>query len=153
MGNPDDLKRQEQALADQIQRLGPHHADTGLTRDSLAIRYRNAGRNDLADALYAGDLGICEHLRPVLEYLRSQGVSIYSVGTPWSTNCRTWVYFKDVILDPDALKKRLALPAVVQSHSHRGTHEGSEQGLVCREHHDALMGAHPEVAPAARVIT
>lgn len=31
--------------------LGPEHPDTLLTRNSLAVRYRNLGRTDEADAL------------------------------------------------------------------------------------------------------
>jgi hypothetical protein len=72
-------------------------------------------------------------------------VSINSISTPWSSNCRNWVYFRNVVLDPDALKKRLNLPDCVQPHVHRGTHDGAEQGLVCNVHYDGLMGAHPEV--------
>jgi hypothetical protein len=69
--NDDTITTLEQTLKDQTQRLGPRHADTRLTRDSLAIRYRKVGRNQDADALYAGDTGVCEHLKPALEHIRS----------------------------------------------------------------------------------
>ena len=44
---------------------------------------------------------------------------------------------------------RLLLPACVEIHRHRGTVDGAEQGLVCTIDHDAVMGMHPDVAPAA----
>jgi hypothetical protein len=90
--------------------------------------------------------GICEHLKPVEDYLRSRGLRIVYVGQPWSRNCRTWVYFGDVVLDAQSLKARLGLADCVVVHSHRGTVDGAEQGLVCETDHDAVMGAHPDVA-------
>src|SRR4051812_42938502 len=96
--------------------------------------------------------GICDHLRPVEQYIRSQRVRVASVGSPWSRTCRTWVTFEGVVLDAAALKARFALPDFVIIHSHRGTHDGSEQGLVCERDHDALIGAHPEQATGLRLI-
>jgi hypothetical protein len=32
---------------------------------------------------------------------------------------------------------------VIQLHDHRGTHDGSERGIVCTMHNDAIMGPHP----------
>jgi hypothetical protein len=95
---------------------------------------------------------VCEHLRPVEEYLRTQGAVVASVGTPWSRNCRTWVMFDGVVLDAAALKARFRLPEFVIVHSHRGTHDGSEHGLVCERDHDALIGLHPDLAAGAHVI-
>ena len=95
---------------------------------------------------------VCEHLKPVEEYIRAQGAKVYYVGQPWSHNCRTWVYFEHVILDGDALRARFDLPDFVVTHVHRGTHDGAEQGIVCEQCHDALMGSHPELSPDARVI-
>lgn len=115
-----------------------------LDRNNLAIRYRAHGDHDKADALFA-HTGVCEHLLPVEQYIRAQGGRITFVGQAWSNNCRTWVYFDDVILDPQALRKRFNLPDFVVAHSHLGTHDGAEQGLVCNEHHDGLMGPHPSM--------
>ena len=90
---------------------------------------------------------LCEHLVAVRDYIVAQGGKITYVGTPWSRNCRTWVYF-DVVLDVDSLRKRFELPPSIVSHSHLGTHDGHEQGLVCQEHHDAVMGPHPKMSSA-----
>jgi hypothetical protein len=94
----------------------------------------------------------CEHLAAVEQYIVAQGAKIHYVGQPWSHNCRKWVYFERVILDGDALRARFNLPEFVVTHAHRGTHDGAEQGLVCKLDHDALMGSHPEVSPDHRVI-
>jgi hypothetical protein len=98
-------------------------------------------------------IDICPHLRPVLDYIVEQGIEVHYVGTPWSRNCRTWVYFTGVVLDPVALIARFNLPDVVRAHVHRGTHDGAEQGIECTEHHDALMGGHPDVVHGYRTIT
>ncbi|HWE95551.1 MAG TPA: hypothetical protein VG269_16420 [Tepidisphaeraceae bacterium] len=88
---------------------------------------------------------ICEHLRPLLQYLLNQGAKITFAGQAWAHDCRVWVYF-DGVLECEALHKRLSLPATVIIHDHRGTHAGAERGLVCQEHHDALIGIHPDYA-------
>ncbi|HSZ59221.1 MAG TPA: hypothetical protein VK797_26505 [Tepidisphaeraceae bacterium] len=74
------------------------------------------------------------------------------VCTPWSRNCRNCVYFDNIVLDAESLKSRSELPNFVAVHFHRGTHDGAEQGLVCQLDHDALIGAHPEVAKSSRLI-
>lgn len=141
----------ERSVASLERRLGPAHASTWLARGNLAIQYRNLGRADRAEALFANS-GVCEHLRPVEAYLRAQGARVAGVGRPWSRNCRTWVVLDGVVLDAAALKARFELPDFVVVHTHRGTHEGSEHGLVCQRDHDALIGAHPDVAGGMRVI-
>jgi hypothetical protein len=86
---------------------------------------------------------ICEHLGPVLDDALAQGAKITFAGQPWSSNCRLWVYL-DVQLDVVALQTRFKLPPEVTVHTHRGTHDGMEHGLVCTQHQDAIMGFHPE---------
>jgi hypothetical protein len=135
----------------EVLRAGPaNDPEVCRVRDSLAIRFRNLGQRDRAAALYA-DVRVCEHLEPLRQYLLEQRAAIVSAGQAWSRNCRLWMYF-DVVLDVEALRARFALPGFVVVHIHRGTHDGAEQGLVCNAHHDGLMGGHPEVATAARVI-
>ncbi len=124
---------------------------TQMARSSLAIRLRNLGDDTGADALFA-ETGVCEHLLEVQKYVQSQGIAVSDVLSPWSENCRNWVYFVGVVLDGEALKKRFSLPDFVVVHSHLGTHDGAEQGLVCQMDHDALMGAHPQLARGAKVI-
>ncbi len=91
---------------------------------------------------------VCPHLIPVAEYLLAHGAKITYVGQAWSSNCRLWVYY-DVVLDCEALIRRFELPPLVKMHEHKGAHEGSECGLYCEEHHDGLMGVHPEYAKGA----
>lgn len=90
---------------------------------------------------------VSEHLRPVLAHLLASGARIGATGRVWSRNCRMWVYV-DVGLDCESLQQRFALPACVVIHDHIGTHDGSERGLDCEEHHDAVMGIHPRFNPA-----
>jgi len=85
---------------------------------------------------------ICDHLKPLETALIASGHKETYRGTPWSRNCREWVYF-DVLLDTDALKNRFKFAPCVKVHSHRGTHDGTEHGFTCDEHHDAVMGVHP----------
>ena len=58
-------------------------------------------------------------------------------------------YDPKTLLVRSNLAIRLLLPACVEIHRHRGTVDGAEQGLVCTIDHDAVMGMHPDVAPAA----
>lgn len=88
---------------------------------------------------------VCEHLRPIAAYIASCGGAVAYAGQAWSTNCRLWVYY-DALLGCEVLLERFAPPACVRIHDHRGTHDGAERGLVCDEHHDALMGIHPAYA-------
>ena len=135
-----------------LRRFGPYDARVQLARDNLAIQYRNLGQPDRAAALYA-ELDVCEHLQAVKDYLLANGGTVYSVGSPWSRNCRRWMYFANIVIDADALRKRFALPDFIVTHTHLGTHDGHEQGLVCEQHHDALMGPHPKMAPVeAKVV-
>jgi hypothetical protein len=87
-------------------------------------------------------VGVCPHLRPVAEFLLGQGRTVTSFGTPWTRNCRNWVYF-DGVIDVEALRRDLGLDPCVTVHRHRGTHDGAEQGFVCGDHHDGVMGDHP----------
>lgn len=125
--------------------------DQVFERSSHAMRLRGLGRLDEADALFPMP-SVCACLAPVEAYVRSLGVHVVDVSSPWSKNCRNWVSFDDVVLDGPALIKRFALPATIVVHTHRGTHDGAEQGLVCELHHDALIGAHPDLAKGAKTI-
>ena len=60
-------------------------------------------------------------------------------------NCREWVYF-DCFLDTSAIRKHMSFPDFVHDHSHRGTHDGQESGLVCTSCHDAIIGYYEPVA-------
>lgn len=110
-------------------------------REALVFLYRLAGNEDAAMALHR-ETGLCEHLQPVERHLRDRGTRLFSVGRPWSKNCHIWVFF-DAVLDCEGLIAALGLDSCVTIHDHRGTHDGSERGLVCSIHNDAIMGRHP----------
>ena len=116
-----------------------------IARDSLAILYRRAGVEDKADQLY-DVTGLCEHLRSAEQYVRAQGARVVACCRPWTTNCHIWVYV-DRLLDCERLIASLHLDPCIQLHDHRGTHDGSERGIVCTVHNDAIMGPHPADAP------
>lgn len=82
---------------------------------------------------------VCEHLSDIETALAERGIGVTFRGRSWSVRCREWVYF-DAYLDTDAIRDAYALPACVRDHTHRGTHDGQEHGLVCEQCHDALMG-------------
>ena len=155
MSNPTTDQANLTAAEQNFQRLsaelGADDPQTRLARSSLAIFYRNAGQPQRADLLFA-QVQICEHLRPVFDYIRSQGVHVLDVCTPWSRNCRNWAYFENIVLDLASLKGRFGLPQFVVAHIHKGTVDGAEQGLVCSIDHDALMGLHPDLATSSRLI-
>lgn len=111
------------------------------SRNALAFLYRRVQRGTDADALYR-EVGICEHLAPMLHHLITEGRKIVSCGQPWSNNCHLWIYF-DSVLDCEGLLGKFDGADAVEIHDHRGTHDGAERGLYCRVHHDGLMGMHP----------
>jgi len=115
-----------------------------IVREGLGVLYRRVGLKDKVNQLY-GDTGLCEHLKAAEKYIRDQGAHVVSAGRPWSANCHIWVYF-DALLDCERLITGLGLASCIQIHDHRGTHDGSERGLVCTIHNDGLMGPHPQDA-------
>jgi hypothetical protein len=82
---------------------------------------------------------ICHHLRALEAELIEAGAKETYRGTPWSMNCREWVYF-DVVLDVAAIESRLNFPACVEVHENLDPKSGTERGFVCTECHDAVMG-------------
>jgi hypothetical protein len=94
---------------------------------------------------------VCEHLRPLEDYLVSLKRTVTASGQVWSANCRFWIYF-DAVLDCDALRKKFNLPESVELHANDDPRSGREKGLVCSVDHDAVMGIHPEDAKGARPI-
>ena len=141
------IRLRERVLAHRRGRFSDDDQRVAILRDGLGVLYRRAGLEDKLKELYR-DTGLCEHLRQAESYIRDKGGRVVSVGRPWSANCRTWVYF-DTMLDPESLISGLHLDACVQVHDHRGTHDGSERGIVCTIHNDGVMGPHPEDASNA----
>jgi hypothetical protein len=146
------IAMREKVLAHLISRFSNDDQRVMLVRSGLAILYQRAGRDDKLEELYR-DTGLCEHLQAAEQYIRKQGGRVVSAGRPWSANCHVWVYF-DMLLDSERLIKGLGLDACVQIHDHRGTHDGSERGLVCTVHNDGVMGPHPaDASPATKTVT
>src|SRR5258708_4523079 len=81
----------------------------------------------------------CEHLRALEQAILARGIRETFRGQAWSSNCRQWGYF-DCYIDTAAVRGGLDLADSVHDHSHRGTHNGQEQGFVCVECHDGIMG-------------
>ncbi len=82
---------------------------------------------------------VCEHLQPLEAELKQAGIKETFRGQAWSHNCREWVYF-DCHLDLASIRQRLNLAACVIDHENTDSHSGTERGLVCQEHHDAIVG-------------
>jgi hypothetical protein len=141
----------ERVFAHVQQRFAPDDPRSMNIREGLAFLYRRAGRESAADELNR-DTGLCEHLQPVERSLRAQGAKVTYRGQPWSDNCHSWI-FLDAMLDCEGLIAGLKLDACVRVHDHRGTHDGSERGLVCTIHNDGVMGPHPsDAGPAVKTI-
>ena len=87
---------------------------------------------------------LCEHLRALEAAIKAAAIPETFRGQAWSNNCREWVYF-DCYLDMSAIRAQFQLSPCVEDHIHRGTHDGSERGLVCHEHWDAIMGLYEPV--------
>ena len=134
----------ERVLAHLSSRFPSDDQRIMIVREGLGVLYRRVGLKDKVNQLY-GDTGLCEHLKAAEKYIRDQGAHVVSAGRPWSANCHIWVYF-DALLDCERLITGLGLASCIQIHDHRGTHDGSERGLVCTIHNDGLMGPHPQDA-------
>lgn len=134
----------EKALSHVSSRFPADDPRVMLVRDGLSILYRRDGQTEKLEKLFGG-IGVCEHLQPADKYVRAQGTHVVSASRPWSANCHVWIYF-DALLDCESLISGLGLAPCVQIHDHRGTHDGSERGIVCTIHNDGLMGPHPHDA-------
>jgi hypothetical protein len=146
------VQLREKVLAHLLSRFPKDDQRVMIVRDGLGILYRRAGRDAKSKELYA-DTELCEHLKPVEDYLRGKGIPVFSSGRPWSANCHIWVYF-DALLDCQRLIDGLSLAPCVHIHDHRGTHDGSERGIVCTIHNDGIMGRHPaDASPATRSVS
>ena len=81
----------------------------------------------------------CNHLREVEEAMIAKGIIEKFRGRAWAQDCREWVYF-DCYIDIAAVRQMFKLDACVRDHSHRGTHDGSENGIECEKCKDGIMG-------------
>lgn len=88
---------------------------------------------------------MCEHLATLENFLKLSGIQETFRGTPWTENCREWVYF-DCVLDLAALRTKFHLPVFVEDHINDDERSGLEAGFCCSLCNDAIMGVHPSVA-------
>ena len=85
---------------------------------------------------------MCEHLQPITNFLKDEGVPITYRGQPWTKNCREWVYY-DCVLKVDELKAEFGLDSCVVVHDYNDVKVGAELGLFCEECKDAVVGIYP----------
>ena len=82
---------------------------------------------------------ICQHLRRLEAELIDRGIPETFRGKAWTQNCREWVYY-NCYLDTKKLLQRLPLSGCVTEHVNDDVRSGTERGLYCAEHHDAIVG-------------
>ena len=88
---------------------------------------------------------VCLHLINLENELVASEIKITFRGQAWSKNCGEWVYFDCIFLDLGKTIERLLLDKqLIKVHSHLGTHDGQEYGLICTKCNDGIMGLHPE---------
>lgn len=87
----------------------------------------------------------CEHLNKLEKELISKQIEVTFRGQAWSENCREWVYFDCLFINLEKIIRRLELDNTnVKIHSHFGTHDGQEYGIICSACNDGIMGHHPD---------
>ncbi len=94
----------------------------------------------------------CSHLEGVVSYLLQQGGTITYSGQAWSNSPGTWIYF-NLVLDCPALSNKFNSKDDLKIHEHLGTHSGSEMGLLCKEHDNAVMGVHPKFRESEKIVS
>jgi hypothetical protein len=90
---------------------------------------------------------VCKHLAALEKELMENQIKVTYRGQAWSDHCREWVYFDCVFADLEQTIDRLQLDRQrVKIHSHLGTHDGQEHGLICTVCDDGIMGLHPKTS-------
>jgi hypothetical protein len=84
---------------------------------------------------------ICEHLADLEKEIMTQGIKETYRGQAWGENCREWVYF-DCYLHIKSLRKRFRFPDFIIHHTNDDTRSGLEEGFVCTQCNDGIMGLH-----------
>ncbi|HEY3366801.1 MAG TPA: hypothetical protein VGK74_17250 [Symbiobacteriaceae bacterium] len=82
----------------------------------------------------------CEHLEPVIQFLRSQGVTI-TEGFPWGTvtlklDCAE-------IVNADVVKQHVPIVPPLEFWEITHYAYAQEQGIMCMEHHHTVAWPHP----------
>lgn len=86
---------------------------------------------------------MCEHLKPLENYLNVKNIPETFRGKPWSIHCNEWIYF-DCILNTTQLIAKFQFSAFVVVQQNDDPRTGTELGLFCTECNDAILGLHPE---------
>jgi hypothetical protein len=94
---------------------------------------------------------MCEHLKALESYLKEKNIPETFRGKTWTNLNSEWVYF-DCFLDTEALKIRLNLPDLVQTHENTDLRSGTELGLFCSRCKNAIMGLHPKYFTASHKV-
>jgi hypothetical protein len=109
----------------------------------VASVLRGSGDPSAADALYA-EVPICTHLQPVRGALLRSGAFITNAGHLWSEAGISICF--STVLDPDELRRELALDACVSPTENDDPRSGPELGLYCTIDRDSIVGPHPKFA-------
>ena len=83
---------------------------------------------------------VCEHLQQLDDELTARGYEvIYRDDKPWTKNCRAWTRYA-CYLDLAAIRARIQFADCVIDHVYDDHWQGHEQGFVCSQCHDAVIG-------------
>ncbi|MFD2586042.1 hypothetical protein ACFSQJ_03825 [Croceitalea marina] len=86
----------------------------------------------------------CKHLNRLEKDLIRKKVKVRFRGQAWGRDCREWVYFDCFFSDLEETIRRFDMDGeIIKIHTHLGTHDGQEHGLVCSKCNDGIMGYHP----------
>ena len=69
---------------------------------------------------------MCIHLKPLENYLQTQGIAETYRGQVWSKNCREWIYY-DAVLNPQKLKEKFQFDDTIKIHDYEDIKVGSAQ--------------------------
>jgi hypothetical protein len=137
-----DAERLRREAFEELDAARPPNDDARVRAlNEVACALRTRGDHAGADALFA-KLPICEHLQPVREELLRSGARIGTGGHLWSGTA-IWLWF-NLVLDPEALQRKLALDACVSPTENDDPRSGPELGLRCTIHGDGIVGPHPK---------
>jgi hypothetical protein len=144
IGRVEEAERIRRDVFDDLRAARPPGDDERIRACQwLASVLRRSGEHSAADALYA-EVPICTHLRPLREALLRRGAFITNAGHLWSdAGISLWF---SAVLDPDELRRELALDACVIRTENDDPRSGPELGLYCKTHRDSVVGPHPRFA-------
>jgi hypothetical protein len=139
---PAEAERIRRDVFEELRATRPPGDDVRMRAGhEVASALRVRGEHAAADTIYA-EVPMCEHLRPVREELVGSGAHVSNAGHLWSSSSGIWLWF-DVVLEPEALHRRLGLDACVIETENDDPRSGPELGLYCQVHKDGVVGPHP----------